>query len=65
MENEKKNRYIYIFCNFPVAGNEKKKKKKRKKNVGAEIGMGYCPSVLQKERILYCNTINVLQIGNA
>ena len=51
----KKNRHIYIyifffFCNFPVAGNEKK-------NVGAEIGMGYCSSVLQKERILYCNTI--------
>ena len=25
MENEKKNRYIYIFCNLPTAGNKRKK----------------------------------------
>ena len=43
----------------------KKKKKETKKNVGVEIGMGYCPIVLQKERILYCNIINVLQGGKA
>ena len=34
---------------------------KSEKKIGAEIGMGYCPIVLQKERILYCNTVIVLQ----
>ena len=36
------------------------KNEKKKKNC-AEIGMGYCPIVLQKERKLYCNTVIVLQ----
>ena len=34
---------------------------KRKKKICAEIGMGYCPIVLQKEMKLYCNTTIVLQ----
>ena len=27
--------------------------------------MGYCPIVLHKEMILYCNTINVSKVGKA
>ena len=35
--------------------------KTKKKKICAEIGMGYCPIVLQKEMKLYCNTAIVLQ----
>ena len=53
MENEKKNISIYFFCNFPVAGNEKK-------NVisfGAEIwNLGTAQIVLQYSR-LYCKGV--------
>ena len=40
-------------------------KKTRKKNVGAEIWNGLLPNVLQKERVLYCNSSSVLQVGRA
>ena len=33
----------FFFCNFPATG-KKKKGETKKKNVGAEIGMGYCPN---------------------
>ena len=35
--------------------------KNEKNKICAEIGMGYCPIVLQKEMKLYCNTVIVLQ----
>ena len=49
-----------------ITGNVKKKKLyKEKKNLVQKFGMGYCRIVLQKERVLYCNTISVLQVGKA
>ena len=52
---KKKKVYVYIFLNFPVAGNEKKKKETKKKNdnkFGAENDLGYCPIVLQERHCI-------------
>ena len=48
---------------FPTAGNNCKegRKNNEKKNVVVQNRLGYCPIVLQKGRILCCNTVIVLQ----
>ena len=54
-----------IFHLLEIIGEKKFNNKifimKNEKKSGAQIGMGYCPIVLQKERKLYCNTVIVLQ----
>ena len=37
------------------------KNKKKKKKIGAGTDLGYCPIVLWKKKILYCNLRFVLQ----
>ena len=48
---------------FPAAGNNWKegRKNNEKKNVVVQNRLGYCPIVLQKGRILCCNTVIVLR----
>ena len=41
------------------------KKNEKKKMLVQKFGRGYCPIVLQKERVLYCNTSSILQVGRA
>ena len=53
-----------FFYDFPTTGNNGKKifiiKKKLCRNVGWATTQLYC-----KERVLYCNTYSVLQVGKA
>ena len=69
--------YIYIFCNFPTAGNKRKKKKNQCRTVfgllpNCIVNL-YCKpcnciarkrvgKIVEKKK-LYCNTIFVLQRG--
>ena len=58
MENGKKiSIYFYYFFQWL----EMKKKKGNEKKNGVQNRLGYCPIVLQRGRILCCNTVIVLQ----
>ena len=61
MENEKKKKMqTCIFQNFSSSWKEGRKNSEEKKN-GVQNRLGYCLIVLQRGRILCCNTFIVLQ----
>ena len=40
----RKKKKVYVFCNFPATGNEKKKRETKTKMLVQELEMGYCPN---------------------